>query len=172
MSFAIILEAAILNSLTNSWIFFREMSVVEFCYVMKPWYSSMVIANLLSLGFTIILLMTEAVVRRCFSKKVFLKMAFRPATLLKRGSDTGFLLWNLQNTSGGCFWYDSETYNMVKLICLLILISFQFKLHMILINLIKVNHLTYRVQEKNPKIKRFQYVKSYLFICLFSNNMN
>ena len=78
----------------------------------------------------------------------------------------------LRNISSGCFWYDSETYNMVKLICLLILISFQFKLHMILINLIKVNHLTYCVQEKIPKIKRFQYVKSYLFICLFSNNMN
>ena len=141
----------------------------------------MVIVNLLSLGFTIILLMTEAVVRRCFSKKVFLKNGFQTCNFIKKRFWYRFFTVKfakflrthfLRNTSGGCFWYDSETYNMVKLICLLILISFQFKLHMILINLIKVNHLTYCAQEKIPKIKRFQYVKSYLFICLFSNNMN
>ena len=142
----------------------------------------MVIGNLLSLGFTIILLMTGAVVRRCFSKKkVFLKNGFQTCNFIKKRFWYRFFTVKfakflrthfLRNTSSGCFWYDSETYNMVKLIYLLILISFQFKLHMILINLIKVNHLTYCVQEKIPKIKRFQYVKSYLFICLFSNNMN
>ena len=58
-------------------------------------------------------------------------------------------------------------------ICLLILIPFQFKLHMIVINLAKVNHLIYCVHEKTPKIKRLiQYIKSHLFICLFSNNRN
>ena len=63
-------------------------------------------------------------------------MAFKLVTLLKRDPDTGFsvrfakLLRTplfLRNTvSGGCFWYDSETYDMVKLICLLIPISFQY----------------------------------------------
>ena len=141
----------------------------------------MVIVNLLSLGFRIILLMTEAVVRKCFSKKLFLKNGFQTCNFIKKRFRYRFFtvkfakffrisfLWN---TSSGCFWYDSETCNMVKFICVLIQISFQFKLRMILINLIKVNHLTYCVQEKIPKIKRFQYVKSYLFICLFSNNMN
>ena len=141
----------------------------------------MVIVNLLSLRFTIILLMTEAVVRRCFSKKVFLKNGFQTCNFIKKRFRYRFFTVKfakylrttfLRNTSGGCFCYDSETNNIVKLICLLILISFQFKLHTILINLIKVNHITYRVQEKIPKIERFQYVKSYLFICLFSNNMN
>ena len=32
----------------------------------------------------------------------------------------------LRNTSGGCFYYDSKTYDMVEL-RLLILVSFQFK---------------------------------------------
>ena len=43
---------------------------------------------------------------------------------------------------------------------------------MIVINLVKVNHLIFCVEEEIPKIERFQYVKSDLFICLFSNNMN
>ena len=44
---------------------------------------------------------------------------------------------------------------------------------MILINLVKVNHLIYCVQEKTPKIKRLiRYVKLYLFICLFSDDRN
>ena len=60
----------------------------------------------------------------------------------------------LRNTSGGCFWYDFETHDMVLFAGLLILISFQFKLYMILMNLVKVNHQIYCVQEKIPKIKR------------------
>ena len=44
-------------------------------------------------GFTVILRMTEAVVRRCFfQNRGSQKMAFKPATLLKRDSDTGFFL--------------------------------------------------------------------------------
>ena len=58
-------------------------------------------------------------------------------------------------------------------IYLLILTSFQFELHMIIINLAKVHYLIYCVHEKNPKIKRLiQHIKSYLFISLFSNNRN
>ena len=61
----------------------------------------------------------------------------------------------------------------LNFICLLILTSFQFELYMVIINLVKVNHLIYCVHEKTPKIKRFiQYIKSHLFICLFSNNRN
>ena len=57
-------------------------------------------------------------------------MAFRPATLLKRDSDTGFFsvrfakflrtpLFSRNATSGGCLLYDSETYDMAKLyLCL------------------------------------------------------
>ena len=67
-SFAITLEAAIQNNLTKSWRFSREKSVVEFRYSMKLYYSSMVIVRPSFLGFTVILLMTEAVVSRCFSK--------------------------------------------------------------------------------------------------------
>ena len=129
----------------------------------------MVIVNLFSFGFTVILLVTEAVVRRCFLKIVSSKNGFQTCDFMKKRFRYRFFTVKftkflrtpfLRNTSGGCFFYDSETYNTVKLICLLILISFQFKLHMVLINLIKVNHLTYCVQEKIPKIKRFQYVKS------------
>ena len=67
-SFAITLEAAIQNNLTKSWRFSREKSVVEFRYSTKLYYSSMVIVRPSFLGFTVILLMTEAVVPRCFSK--------------------------------------------------------------------------------------------------------
>ena len=60
LSFAITLEAAIHNNLTKFWRFSRKMSGVKFSYsyVVKP----------LSLGFTVTLLMTEAVVRICFPK--------------------------------------------------------------------------------------------------------
>ena len=68
LSFAITLESAIQNNLTKSWRFSREMSWVEFCYSIKLQYSSMVIVKPLPLGLTVILLITEAVVRRCFSK--------------------------------------------------------------------------------------------------------
>ena len=68
LSFAITFEAAIQNNLTKSWRFSREMSLVEFCYSIKLLYSSMVIVKPMSLGFTVILPVTEAVVRRCFSK--------------------------------------------------------------------------------------------------------
>ena len=34
---------------------------------------------------------------RCSSKQVFLKMDFRPATLLKKDSNTGVFLWNFWN---------------------------------------------------------------------------
>ena len=172
LSFVISLEAAIQNNLTKSWKFSIEMSVVEFRYSMKLQYSSMVRVKPLSLGFTVILLMTEAVVRRFFSKQVVLKKAVRAATLLKRDSNTGFFPVKLatflrtpvlRNTSGGCFWYDFENHDMVLFAGLLILISFRFKLYMILMNLVKVNHLIYCVQEKIPKIKRLiQCVKSVL----------
>ena len=119
--------------------------------------------------------MTKAVVCRCFSKYVLLKKAFRPATLLKKDSDTGFFLWNLQLFYGATPLVASDMTLKPIILCYLslILISFQFKLYMILISLVKVNHLIYCVQEKTPKIKRLiQYVKSYLFICFFSDNMN
>ena len=127
----------------------------------------------LSLKFTVILLMTEAV-----SFKIgVLKMAFRLTTLLKWDYNTGFsceickvfkntfcterLRWLL------LLWFWNLCYG------LLTLISFQFKMYMILINLVKVNHLIYCVQEKTPKIKRLiRYVKLYLLICLFSDNRN
>ena len=49
----------------------------------------------------------------------------------------------------------------LNFICLLILISFQFKLYMIIINLVKVNYLILCVQEKTPNIERLiQYIKS------------
>ena len=83
---------------------------------------------------------------------------------------------SLWKTSCGCFCYDSETYHMVNFICLLILVSFQFKLYIILINLVNIYHLIYRIQEKAPKIKKTtkknQYTKSYLFICSFNSNRN
>ena len=47
-------------------------------------------------------------------------------------------------------------------ICLLILISFQFELYMIIINLVKVNQLIYFISGKTPKMKR-------IFVYLFSN---
>ena len=40
---------------------------------------------------------TKAVVRRCYSKWVLLKISWGPATLLKRNSDIGVFLWNLRN---------------------------------------------------------------------------
>ena len=48
-------------------------------------------------------------------------MAFRPAILSKRDSDTGFFCeickvfknTLLRSISRGCFWYDPETYDMV-----------------------------------------------------------
>ena len=50
---------------------------------------------------------------QCWSLFLIKLQAWRPATLLKRDSNTGVFLWNLrnskehlflQNTSGGCFW--------------------------------------------------------------------
>ena len=127
--FAITLEPAIQNNLTKSWRFSREMSVLEFRYGMKLQYSSMVIVKPLSLGLAVILLMTEAVVRTCFSKQVFLKNGFQICNFVKNRFRYSFFpvkfakflrtpfLWN---TSGGCSWYDPETYDIV----LFILISF------------------------------------------------
>ena len=136
LSFAITSEAAIQINLTKSWRFSREMSLVQFCYSMKLQYSSMVTVKPLPLGFTVILPITEAVVRRCFSKQVFLKNGFQTCNVVKKRFRyrffpvrfakflrTPLFLWN--TTSGGCFWYDSETYDIVKL-CLLIPISFQY----------------------------------------------
>ena len=130
--------------------------------------------------------MTEAVVRRCFSKQVLLKMIFRPAILLKKDSKWVFSYEICKNTvktaaktlflrktsvaASGLILKPIIWWNFI---CLLILISFQFKLYRILINLVKVNNLIYCAQEKAPKIKRLiQCIKSYLFICLFSNNRN
>ena len=85
---------------------------------------SSVIVKPLSLGFTVILLMTEAVVRRCSSKQIFLKTFLQTCNFIKktlqyRCSPVKFakflttpFLWN---TSSGYFCYDSETYDMVKL---------------------------------------------------------
>ena len=126
LSFAITLEAAIQNNLTKSWRFSRETSLVEFCYSMKLQYSSMVIVKPLSLGFTVILLIMEAVVRRCFSKQVFFKNGFQNCNFVKKRFQHRFFpvrfakflrapLFLRNTTSGGCFWYDSETYDTVKL---------------------------------------------------------
>ena len=66
------------------------------------------------------------------------------------------------------FWYDSETYDMLKLY-----LSLDFNFFSVFqVNLVKMNHLICYVK-KTSKIKRLiQYVKSRLFICLLSNNMN
>ena len=115
LSFAITLEAAIQNNLTKSWRFSREMSFVEFCYSMKLQYNSMVIVKPLSLGFTVLLLITEAVVRRCFSKQVLLKNGFQSCNFVKKRFRYRFFPVRfakflrtpsfLRNTtSGGCFW--------------------------------------------------------------------
>ena len=126
LSFGITLESAIQNNLIKSWRFAREMSWVEFCYSIKLQYSSMVIVKPLPLGLTVILLITEAVVRRCFSKQVFLKNGFQTCNFVKKRFRYRFFpvrfakflrtpLFLRNTTSGGCFWYDPETYDMVKL---------------------------------------------------------
>ena len=145
-SFAITLEVIIQNNLTKSWRFSRVMSLVEFCYSMKLQYSSMVIVKPLSLGFTVILLITEAVVRRCFSKQVFLKNGFQTCNFVNKRFRYRFFpvrfakflrtpLFLRSTTSGGCIWYDSETYDMVKL-CLSLDSNF---FSVFQVNLVKVN---------------------------------
>ena len=69
------------------------------------------------------------------------------------------------------FTYDSEIYHIVKLYCLLILVSSQFKLYIILMNLINVNHLIYWIlinfsdifhyfcEEKTPKLKSLIFIQ-------------
>ena len=121
-SFAITLDAAIQNNLTKSWRFSREMSLVQFRCSMKLQLSFTVIVKPLSLGFTVILLLTEAVVRRCFSKQMFLKNGIQTCNFVKKRFRHRFFpvkfakflrIPFLRSISGGCFWYDSETYDMV-----------------------------------------------------------
>ena len=122
LSFAITSEATIQNNLRKSWRFSREMFVGEFHYSMKLQYSSMVIVKLLPLGFTVILLMTKAVVRKCLSKQVFLKNGFQTGNLVKKRFQYRFFPVKfakflrtpfLRNMSDGGCWYDSETNDMV-----------------------------------------------------------
>ena len=115
LSFAITLEGTIQNNLTKSWRFSNVCGGV-------PLQHETIIQKPLSLGFTVILLMTEAVARRCFSKQVFLKNGFRTCNFVKKRFRYRFFpvkfakllrIPFLRNTSVGCFWYDSETYDMV-----------------------------------------------------------
>ena len=83
----------------------------------------------------------------------FIKKRFQFPAKFARFLRTPFL----RKTFGGCFYYDSETCDMMKLylslylyFSWLYLISFCYKLYMILINLVNVNHLIYYVQEKPP----------------------
>ena len=123
-SLAITLEAAIQINHTKSWRFSRQISVVKFRYSMKLQYSSMVIVKLLSLRFTVILLMTQTVVRRCFSKQMFLKNGFQTCNFVKKRFRYRFFPVKfakfirtpiLRNTAGDCFQHNFQIYDMVKL---------------------------------------------------------
>ena len=113
----------------------------------------MVMVKPLSLGFTITLLMAEAVVHRCFSKYVFLKNSFQTCNFIKKRFRYRFFPVKfakilrtrkkntfLRNTSGGCFWYDPETYDTVLFnrdlnrVCLVYMFSLRFSGSKFLIN--------------------------------------
>ena len=97
----------------------------------------MVMVKPLSLGFTITLLMAEAVVHRCFSKYVFLKNSFQTCNFIKKRFRYRFFPVKFAKFLRTSFLRTPPWF--------------------------KVNHLIYCVQEKTPKIKRLiQYVKLYL----------
>ena len=113
LSVAITLEAIIQNNLTKSWRSSREISVVG-CR-----YSQTIVFGIHS-NFTYD--------RSSFSK-VFFSIGVLKNWSVKRDSCEICKVFKkpfLRDTFGGCFSYNSETYDMVKLyLSLMILVSFQ-----------------------------------------------